>query len=203
MAPPKFLAMPDEPAYVPAMPAPPPATTLPITAEQLLAIHIPGKQVELVRGWLVVKEPPGYRQGDVPARLAFELMQYARARDLGQILVGDPGFKLSANPDTVRGPDIAFVQRSRVPDPLPRTFADFPPDLAVEVLSPHDRPGEILAKVGDWLEGGTRLVWVVDPERRLARVYRHDGTESTLRETESLSGEDVLPGFACKIASIL
>ena len=179
------------------------AAPVPITAEQLLDIHIPGKQVELVRGWLVVKEPPGYLHGNVTARIAFELMQYARAQGLGQILVGDPGFKLSASPDTVRGPDVAFVQRSRVPDPLPRAFADFPPDLAVEVLSPHDRPGEILAKVGDWLEAGTRLVWVVDPERRCARIYRQDGTETVLGETEPLDGEDVLPGFVCRIASIL
>jgi Uma2 family endonuclease len=194
----KFLAMPAEPAYVPTMMDP-----MPITAEQLLAIHIPGKQVELVRGWLVVKEPPGYLHGDVTARLAFELMQYARPQDLGQVLVGDPGFKLAASPDTVRGPDVAFVQRSRVPDPRPRAFAEFAPDLAVEVLSPYDRPGEVLAKVGDWLEAGTRLVWVIDPERRLARVYRQDGTEALLSETDSLSGEDVLPGFVCPIASVL
>jgi Uma2 family endonuclease len=189
-----------EPAYVPAMA---PAAPLPITAEQLLAIHIPGKQVELVRGWLIVKEPPGYLHGDVTARLAFELMQYTRPQDLGQVLVGDPGFKLATSPDTVRGPDIAFVQRSRVPDPPPRAFADFAPDLAVEVLSPHDRPGEVLAKVGDWLEAGVRLVWVIDPERRVARIYRQDGTESLLGPADALNGEDVLPGFACPLSQIL
>ncbi len=127
-----------------------------MTAEQLLEVGIPGKQVELVRGRLVVKELPGYRHGDITARLAFDLMQYVGAQDLGQVLVGDPGFTLARNPDTVRGPDIAFVQRARVPDPLPAAFAEFAPDLAVEVLSPHDRPGETLAKIGDWLDAGTR-----------------------------------------------
>jgi Uma2 family endonuclease len=130
-------------------------------------------------------------------------MQFTQPQDLGQVLVGDPGFKLASSPDTVRGPDIAFVQRSRVPDPPPRAFADFAPDLAVEVLSPHDRPGEVLAKVGDWLEAGTRIVWVIDPERRVARVYRQDGTESVLSEAESLTGEGGLAGFVCKVASIL
>src|SRR6266404_9877563 len=165
-----------------------------MTAEQLLEVGIPGKQVELVRGRLVVKEPPGYRHGDITARLAFDLMQYVGAQDLGQVLVGDPGFTLARNPDTVRGPDIAFVQRARVPDPLPAAFAEFAPDLVVEVLSPHDRPGETLAKIGDWLEGGARLVWVVDPERRGARIYRPDGSQSVISENESLDGEDVLPG---------
>ncbi len=166
-------------------------------------MHIPGKQVELVRGRLVVKEPPGYLHGAIAAKLAYELMHYARTHDLGQVLVGDAGFHIAADPDTVRGPDIAFIARERVPEPRPVGYGRFAPTLVVEVLSPHDRPGEVLAKVGDWLEAGTRLVWVIDPERRLARVYRQDGTESVLNETESLAGEDVLPGFACTITAIL
>ncbi len=196
--------MPAEPAYVPAMPAspaaPPPA---PITAEELLRMHIPGKQIELVRGRLVVKEPPGYLHGDVTARLAKVLMDYCADHQAGRMLVGDAGFKIATDPDTVRGPDIAFIARDRVPEPRPVGYASFAPTLVVEVLSPHDRPGEILAKVGDWLEAGTRLIWVIDPERRLARVYRQDGTESVLNETESLAGDDVLPGFACTVGSIL
>lgn len=189
--------MPAEAAYVPAM-----SPEL-MTAEQLLEVNIPGKQVELVRGRVVVKEPPGYRHGDITARLAFELMKYVREQDLGQIVVGDPGFTLERNPDTVRGPDIAFVQRARVPDPLPTAFAEFAPDLVAEVLSPHDRPGEILSKVGDWLDAGTRLVWLIDPQRRVARVYRVDGTETLLDETDALRGEDVIPGFTCALAGIL
>src|SRR2546430_633799 len=89
--------------------------------------------------------------------------------------------------------------RARIPDK--RTA--LAPDLVVEVLSPDDRAGEVLAKVGDWLSAGCRLVWVVDPERRVARVYRHDGTETIVDETGALDGEDVLPGFSCALATIL
>jgi len=192
-----LVAMPAEPAYVPPM-----SPEL-MTAEQLLEVSIPGKQVELVRGRLVVKEPPGYLHATVVARLAAELVNYARAQNLGQVVAGDPGFTLSRGPDTVRAPDVAFVQRARVPDPVPAAFAEFAPDLAVEVLSPHDRPGETLAKIGDWLDAGTRVVWVIDPARRQARVYRQDGTEAVLSETDALRGEDVLPGFSCDIAAIL
>lgn len=77
------------------------------------------------------------------------------------------------------------------------------PDLVVEVLSPDDRPGKVLAKVADWLSAGTRLVWVVDPERRLARVYRHDGSETLVSTDGALDGEAVLPGFSCPLVSIL
>jgi Uma2 family endonuclease len=77
------------------------------------------------------------------------------------------------------------------------------PDLAVEVLSADDRPGEVLEKVGDWLNAGVRLAWVVDPVRSVARVYRADGTETHLAAGDMLDGEDVLPGFSCRLTDVL
>jgi len=188
--------MPAERAYVPNMPAL-------MTADELLRTHIPDKRIELVRGVLVVREPPGYRHGEVTARLAKALMDHTDAHDLGRVLVGDAGFKLATDPDTVRGPDLAFIRRDRVPHPSPAGYAAFAPDLVIEVISPGDRPGEILAKVADWLNAGTRLVWIVDPERRTARVYRQDGSLIVVTESNMLEGEDVVPGFTCPLASIL
>jgi len=187
--------MPGEHAYVPNM-------TQPMTAEDLLQPHVP-KHAELVRGVLVVREPPGFRHGEVTARLASALMMHVDAQHLGRVVAGDAGFKLQSDPDTVRGADIAFVSWERLPQRSPVGFPSLGPDLVVEVLSPGDRPGETLAKVADWLSAGTRLVWVIDSERRLARVYRADGTETTLDEEDSLDGEDVLPGFSCTLTSIL
>jgi Uma2 family endonuclease len=73
----------------------------------------------------------------------------------------------------------------------------------VEILSAGDRAGEVLAKVADWLSASSQLVWVIDPDRRLARVYRQDGTEVTISQGGELDGEDVLPGFSCPLAAIL
>lgn len=188
--------MPAEHAYVPDM-------SLLMTAEELLRTNVPNKRTELVRGRLIVHEPPGGRHGYVAANLAFRLNQHSDLTGTGAVFVGDVGFTLHRDPDTVRGPDVAFVRRDRLPQPIPNTYLEFAPDLVVEVLSHNDRPGEVLAKVGDWLDAGARLVWVVDPERRLARVYRADGTEFMLAETDQLLGEDVLPGFSCTLASIL
>jgi Uma2 family endonuclease len=184
-----------EHAYVPNM------TTL-MTADELLQPNIP-EHAELVRGVLVVREPPGFRHADITARVTTALSIYVLAHDLGLVLSGDAGFKLATNPDTVRGADVAFVRRERLPDPLPVGFAPFAPELVVEILSPGDRPGETLAKVADWLSAGTPLVWLIDAERRLARVYRADGTQTTLDAAGMLDGEDVLPGFGCTLASIL
>jgi Uma2 family endonuclease len=133
----------------------------------------------------------------------------ARLRDfvsrgqLGVVVAAETGFTLARDPDTVRAPDAGFIRAARVPDPLPRGYADLAPDLAVEVLSPDDRPGEVLAKVADWLNAGSALVWVIDPDRRLARVYRADGSESVVAEEAMLDGEDVLPGFTCPMREIV
>jgi Uma2 family endonuclease len=86
---------------------------------------------------------------------------------------------------------------------LPRGYADVAPDLAVEVLSPDDRAGEVLAKVSDWLRAGCQLVWVIDPDRRVARVYRADGSESLTSGGAALDGEDVLPGFTCRVEDLV
>ncbi len=189
--------MPAEPAYVPRM------TPALMTADELLQTNIPGKRVELVRGVLVVREPTGYRHGRISMELAFLLSTHVKQTGVGEIVIGETGFKLASDPDTVRAPDVAFIRRERLPDPRTLGFPALGPDLVVEVLSPRDRPGETLAKVGDWLEGGARLVWVIDPERRAARVYRQDGTETHLAEHGTLDGEDVLPGFTCTLVSIL
>jgi len=188
--------MPAEHAYVPDMPQL-------MTAEELLYTNVPNKRAELVRGVLVVREPAGGRHGRVTNELSRTIGNHVHAHALGAVYAAETGFTLARRPDTVRAPDVAFVRRERLPDPEPTGFPDLAPDLVVEVVSPGDRAGEILAKVADWLSAGTRLVWVVDPERRLARVYRADGSEQIVEEADRLLGEDVLPGFSCPLASIL
>ncbi len=174
-----------------------------MTADQLQALRIPDKRTELVKGRLVVREPAGYRHGEVAASLTRILGTFVHARGLGSVVAAETGFKLSTDPDTVRAPDVAFIHRDRVPSPPPAGYAALAPDLAVEVLSPDDRAGEVLAKVADWLSAGCRVVWVVDPVHRTARVYRADGSESLVAEAEALDGEDVLPGFSCRLAEVL
>jgi Uma2 family endonuclease len=173
-----------------------------MTAEELLHTSIPNKRAELVRGRLLVHEPAGYRHGAVAMNLAIRLGQHVELTGAGQLLAAETGFTLFRDPDTVRAPDIAFLRRERIPADR-AAFPEIAPDLVVEVLSPPDRPGETLAKIGDWLEAGVPIVWVIDPERRLARIYRAGGTESVLGDTDELTGEDVLPGFRCMLGSIL
>ncbi len=174
-----------------------------LTAVDVERISIPDKQVELVRGQLVVREPPGTWHGAVAARLTCALGDFVREQELGLVFAQDTGFKIESDPDTVRAPDVAFVARDRTGPIRTRGYAELAPDLLAEILSPDERPAEVLAKVADWLRAGTKLVWVIDPERSEARVYRRDGSLALLREHDSLDGEDVLPGFSCPLRTVL
>ena len=190
-----------------------PRVTTPValmTAEELLAYPMPDKRVELVRGRLVVREPPGLRHGEYATRVVVALSNFltrdressGAAETRGRVLTCDSGFTLARNPDTVRGPDVAYVSRERWAGPLPDGYGEFAPEIAVEVRSPGDRPGAVLAKVGDWLDAGSHLVWVVDPARRLVTVYRADGSQALLGVDDILDGDEVLPGFAFPIAEL-
>lgn len=165
-------------------------------------MSLPGKQVELVRGRLVVREPPGTWHGVIAANLTAQLSNFVRPRSLGVVCAQDTGFKIASDPDTVRAPDVAFIGRDRVSLIPRRGYAELAPDLVAEVLSPDDSLSEVLAKVADWFAGGTKLVWLVDPRRSQVHVYRQDGRISLLRESDSLDGEDVVPGFSCPLPDV-
>lgn len=190
--------MPSDYPYVPVM-----APTAPVSADDLLRARFPDKRVELVRGAVIVREPAGGLHGRVAMNLGVELAVHVKHAAAGAVFAAETGFKLASNPDTVRAPDVAFIAQDRLPSRDTRGYPALAPDLVVEVLSPDDRPGDVLAKVGDWLSAGCRLVWVVDPDRRVARVYRQDGGETIVAADGVLDGEDVLPGFSCSPATIL
>jgi Uma2 family endonuclease len=174
-----------------------------LTAEELERISIPGKVTELLRGRLIVREPPGTHHGAIAANLTYFLSDFVRRQGSGMIFAQDTGFKIDSDPDTVRAPDVAFVARELVGVIRERGYAELAPDLLAEVLSPDDRPAEVLAKVADWLAAGTKIVWVIDPDRREARVYRQDGSLAVLASDDALDGEDVLPGFTCLLKDVL
>lgn len=174
-----------------------------MTAEELEMLEIPGKVTALVRGQLIVREPLGTRHGVIAANLCGILWSFVRRERLGVVLAQDTGFKIESDPDTVRAPDVAYLSSARMGSVAPRGYAAVAPDLAAEVVSPSDRAGEILTKVGAWLSAGSRLVWVVDPEREEVRVYRPDGSLTIILGDGFLDGEDVLPGFSCSVQDVL
>ena len=127
---------------------------------------------------------------------------FVRTHALGAVFGQDTGFKIASDPDTVRAPDLACVDRTRVAQIPRRGYAALAPDLVAEILSSDDRPGEVISKVGEWLEAGVRLVWVIDPDRRVATVYRADGGVTTVASDADVHGEAVLPGFSFRLTEL-
>ena len=147
--------------------------------------------------------PAGYEHGKIIGRLTGRLDAHAEANNLGDVCGAETGFTITQNPDTVRAPDIAFVSRERTPQlPLKKSYWVGVPDLAVEVLSPSDTVYEVDAKVEEWLSAGVRAVWVVNPKRRTITVYRSPNDVRTLTEMDELDGEDIVPGFSCRVGEI-
>ena len=110
---------------------------------------------------------------------------------------------LERSPDTVREPDIAFFTTEKIPPGVRVTgYYEEIPDLVVEVASPSDSVREVNDKAWMWLSYGTRLVWVLHPNRRRVDVHHLGGAVATLTNEETLSGGDVLPGFECSLADI-
>jgi Uma2 family endonuclease len=173
-----------------------------VTAEEFARIPDDGFHYELILGRVVRMNPPGGRHGALSTRLAILIGQHVEAHNLG-VLLTPAGFKIAANPDTVREPDLAFVAIERIPGAgIPDGFWPGPPDLAVEITSPGDRQREIREKVRDYLERGVRLVWVVDPRTRTVTVHRPHLTPETLGVDDTLDGEDVVIGFSCGVSRI-
>ena len=94
-------------------------TTDVTTANELLDWYVPGKRAELIRGCLIVSEPPGAKHGSVANRLAFLITKHVEAHDLGRVYAAETGFWIEMNPDTVRAPDVAFVSNARLPEDDP------------------------------------------------------------------------------------
>ncbi|MHC4224938.1 MAG: Uma2 family endonuclease [Planctomycetota bacterium] len=170
------------------------------TADQLLRASDIGR-CELIRGELKMMLPAGFKHGRIAIRLGALIANHVNSHRLGTVVAAETGFVLSRDPDTVRAPDVGFVRASRPPGPE-RGYYEGAPCLAVEVLSPDDRPGYVREKVAEWLEAGTLAVWVVDPRERAVTVHEPGQAPTVLGEADVLSGGDLLPGFELAVREV-
>ena len=157
---------------------------------------------ELVRGEVIELPPPQKRHGAVSLNVGRILANYTFERRKGYLTCNDAGVTLERDPDTVRGPDVAYYEDAERYEDLHPQYGEVPPLLAVEVLSPNDRADRVTRKINDYLRTGVTLVWLVDPEARTVIVYRPDKAPRFLDEKDELTGEEVLPGFRCRVADL-
>ena len=160
---------------------------------------------ELVDGKLVERHM-GMESSEVALRIALLIGMFLRDHKLGKLFGADAGYQCFADaPNKVRKPDVSFIQSGRLPgERTPTGHCPIPPDFAVEVVSPGDLAYEVEEKVAEYLQAGVKLVWVVNPPTRTVRALRPKssprGPIAEFSGDDEISGEDVLPGFACKVS---
>lgn len=175
-----------------------------MTAEEFMAADLGEGSFELVRGEVVEVPPAMPEHGHVCLNTGLVLELYGRQSGRGYAISNDSAVLTERDPDTVRGADVAFYSHARWPrSDLGNRIPLVPPDLAVEVHSPSDRPGAISLKVGEYLAAGALMVWVIYPANRSIVIYRPDDEPPlVLREGAFIENLPELPGFRCAVADL-
>lgn len=160
-----------------------------------------GYRVELVRGRFVRSPRPSVLHGRLVVRLGFYLHAHVEATGAG-VVVSDAGVVLGRNPDTVRGPDLAFFSTARMPETGYAARYWGPPDIAVEITSPSNRIADMAGKIADYLDAGVGAVWVIDPRQRSVAIHQPPREAHTRHSDDILVGGELLPGFRLPLSDL-
>ena len=173
-----------------------------MTAEELMELPDDGFRYELINGELEKMPPPGSPHGRIAFQLSVYLGQFVLEHELGRGFT-EIGFKLTSNPDTVLAPDLAFLTNEHFAKGRDTEgYWSGPPDLAVEILSPSDRPGKVKQKIARWFSFGTKQLWIADPKHSTVTVYRSPSNTTTFSGSDYLEAQDLFPGFRLSLNKI-
>ena len=153
---------------------------------------------EYVNGELVPMAPPSREHGEISVNVIRYLDAHVYKDKLGHLYTAETTFQVG---ERTAKPDVAFVSAAQLTGDKTKGFS-ISPDLAIEVVSPSDVQSRIAEKALAYLEAGTRLVWVIEPVTKTVTVYRSETDIETLTRDDTLTGEDVVPGFVCSVVHL-
>lgn len=163
------------------------------------------RKYELIDGELVEMSPANLLHQWLAFEIAGEIRDYLKQHDIGYGGV-EGGFSPPDDVHNLYAPDVAFVRKDRMPEPIPQSFAGFMPDLAVEIASPSNSIRDLHGKAEIYLRNGTELVWILYPDHNSAEVcsLSDDGPLAiqTVKSDGKLDGEQVLPGFELELRQL-
>lgn len=178
-----------------------------LTVEEFARMVDPhGMRTELVRGMVVMMPPAKTKHGFRAGKINRRLDEFVEQHTLG-VTTGEGGYVLAHDPDSVRGPDAAFISAARIPlGGLPEDeYFEGAPDLAVEVISPSESDRDVATKIAEYLAAGAQRVWEVRPRLRTVTVHRPQAAPETLRIGDVLTSEHAgfaVQGFELALADI-
>ncbi|MCA8995378.1 MAG: Uma2 family endonuclease, partial [Planctomycetaceae bacterium] len=175
-----------------------------LTAEEYASLDDLSGPTELVRGEIVELNPPKPEHGLLCTRVGRLLDEFAERQRLGWVFLNDTGVIIDRNPDTVRGPDVWFVGYEKLPvdTEFSGRYLELVPDLAVEILSPSNRRGETIIKVGEYLRIGVSAVCVLDATNQTVHLFSPDQPDTILQGDDIVEFRDVLPGFRISVREL-
>lgn len=175
----------------------------PLTFERVARLDPDREPGELVEGTFEPVRRNTWRHGEIVARVCLLLGTYLRENPGWSLAAGDPGTRLSHDPDTLRGPDVGLVRAARRPAGSGADgWLEGAPDLAVEVCGDAQRWPELTKKASEYLAAGGRMVWLLDPAQRRVLVWTPPNTVALLGEDDELDGGEVLEGFRCSVREL-
>jgi Uma2 family endonuclease len=181
--------------------------TRPLTAADLAALpsDLPSGTVryELWKGELRIMSPTGEVHGGAEGAIVEFLRVLGQRAGHGRLRCGEVGIVLSRNPDTVVGADAVFLTKDQLPSRRSREgYLETIPALIVEVRSKNDTDIEVADKVAAYLAAGARAVWVADPGQTTLAVHRSGQPPVVLQVGDTLTAEDIIPGFAVPVSEL-
>lgn len=171
-----------------------------VTATDFADLPDDGYRYELAKGCLIRDQVPGFEHWRIVMRLGYELESWSRQTGTGYV-TPEGGYKIGSNPDTVRVPDVAFISHGRVVG-TPSGFVEGASDLAIEVVSPHDRMGDVLDKVREYFEAGVVQVWIVIPQNRTVMIHRLIQDVTVLNDSDTLIGDGPVAGLEVAVTDL-
>lgn len=176
-----------------------------LTANEFMSLLEPetGARMELVAGRVLVETPVGERHAALATELAVALHPFVKEHGLGRVYV-ELGYRLKAAPDTVRAPDVSVVG-SGPTQPAGDRYFEGPPALAIEIMSPEDREGDVARKIEEYLDAGVQRVWIVRPRNMTVTVHRPGGDSHTFTASAALTSDDAgfpIDGLRIELATL-
>ncbi|MBE9125144.1 MULTISPECIES: Uma2 family endonuclease [unclassified Coleofasciculus] len=185
----------------------PKAIGLYVTQEQFAALAAANRDLRLERtaqGELVVNPPTGWETGRRNWSISGELYLWWRnAGEPGEAFDSSTGFILPNG--ATRAPDASWVSRERWQALTPEqkgTFANICPDFVVELRSSSDTLKSVQDKMREYIDNGTLLGWLIDPQHRRVEIYQLGKDVEVLENPAELSGDKVLPSFLLNLGRV-
>jgi Uma2 family endonuclease len=177
-----------------------------LTSEQFYQLCEENPDLKLERsanGELIAMPPTGGETGKRNSKLNLQVGIWNEQTELGEVFDSSTGFTLPNKAD--RSPDASWLEKSRWDALTPEQrekFIPLCPDFVIELVSPSDSLKKTQDKMQEYIENGCRLGWLINRKKREVEIYRPGRSVEILQSPQTVSGEDILPGFVLNLQKI-